>query len=474
MIFKKTPVDLAKVSDLLKIEILKKIKQKSFSIHLKGNSRIYRFEFPIGQIDPLSWLQAQSIQPKIYWCDRKQDFELAGIGKADLIRSGPTKEISTLFQTVRQSLADTGQSLRYLGGISFNISERNDLCWKSFGNFYFILPQIEIVRQQGHTFFVANFRFKNKFDWNRQENRISNLLEQVDFAIAEQNEKIPHLLKCQYNPDQEQWRHMIAGALREIELGNFEKIVLARQSRLEFNGVLNALTLIRRLKLLDPDNVYFYLQPEADICFITATPEILYTRQGRKISSEAVAATRLRGKDSAADKQLEQELLNSTKDIQEHRFVVKSIHDTLQPMCRTLSQPGKTRVLKQARIQHLYAPFHGELKPNVHDDTLITNLHPTPAVGGFPSKPALDCLQTLEPFKRGWYAAPVGWVSTRAAKFAVAIRSGLICKNQLVLYSGAGIVKGSKTESEWNETSNKISGYLNILGIQDNLYFNNF
>ncbi len=196
---------------------------------------------------------------------------------------------------------------------------------------------------------------------------------------------------------------------------------------------------------------------------------MFYARQGRNISSEAVAATRLRGKNVKEDQLLEQELLTSPKDIREHWYVLKSLNDHLGPLCQHITQQGKTTVLKQSRIQHLSAQLKGVLKQNISDEMIILNLHPTPAVGGFPTRPALARLKTLEPFDRGWYAAPVGWLSSNSAKFVVAIRSGLICENQLVLYSGAGIVRGSQAQSEWNETNNKIASYLRVLRIKEDL-----
>ena len=37
-------------------------------------------------------------------------------------------------------------------------------------------------------------------------------------------------------------------------------------------------------------------------------------------------------------------------------------------------------------------------------------LHPTPAMGGEPRAAALALLQQYEPYERGLYAAPIGWV----------------------------------------------------------------
>ena len=60
------------------------------------------------------------------------------------------------------------------------------------------------------------------------------------------------------------------------------------------------------------------------------------------------------------------------------------------------------------------------------DETLLDTLHPTPAVGGHPSKEALAYLSGSEPFARGLYAAPLGWTGVQSADFAVGIRSCLI------------------------------------------------
>lgn len=53
-------------------------------------------------------------------------------------------------------------------------------------------------------------------------------------------------------------------------------------------------------------------------------------------------------------------------------------------------------------------------------------LHPTPAVCGRPRATAKEILASEEPFDRGFYSGPFGWLSGSAAEFVVAIRSALI------------------------------------------------
>jgi menaquinone-specific isochorismate synthase len=103
--------------------------------------------------------------------------------------------------------------------------------------------------------------------------------------------------------------------------------------------------------------------------------------------------------------------------------------------------------MKLARRRHLISKVRGTLREGVTDAEVLQALHPTPAVGGYPRAEALEEILALEPFDRGWYAGPVGWIGADASEFAVGIRSGLVRGNRLVLFSGAGIVAGSVPES---------------------------
>jgi menaquinone-specific isochorismate synthase len=94
----------------------------------------------------------------------------------------------------------------------------------------------------------------------------------------------------------------------------------------------------------------------------------------------------------------------------------------------------------------------------------LEKLHPTPAVGGFPTDRALRDIARLEPFDRGWYAGPLGWIAKDASQFVVGIRSGLTEGKRLHLFSGAGIVEGSVPEKEWEEIENKISDFVTLFG----------
>jgi menaquinone-specific isochorismate synthase len=52
-------------------------------------------------------------------------------------------------------------------------------------------------------------------------------------------------------------------------------------------------------------------------------------------------------------------------------------------------------------------------------------------------------------------------------EFVVALRSGLLHRNKVHLYAGAGIVAGSNAGDEFVETELKLSGMLGALGVDD-------
>ena len=147
---------------------------------------------------------------------------------------------------------------------------------------------------------------------------------------------------------------------------------------------------------------------------------------------------------------------------------MNGVRDALAEVCSQLYSSEDVSVLKLARVQHLFTTYWGHLKKHTNDADLLSRLHPTPAVGGYPGETSLKEIDHLEPFQRGWYASPIGWIDRTSAKFTVGIRSGLIKRNLLYLYSGSGIVTGSQARSEWEEIENKIYNFLKVFNINGN------
>ena len=132
------------------------------------------------------------------------------------------------------------------------------------------------------------------------------------------------------------------------------------------------------------------------------------------------------------------------------------------------------------------------ITPTWHKDvsrSLLTGLHPTPAVCGECPDKALEFIRTYETdgFDRGYYAGPFGYIGRDSADIAVAIRSALVTnydngtsniesslqqpepkrqasnrrdndlwEAKVSVFGGAGIVDGSTVQGEWTEISQKM------------------
>ena len=437
------------------------------SLPLSMEGKIIRIEVPIPQLDPLQWLGQQKSDIKTYWADRQGQFIMAGIGTVDLIAGDKPVDHSTIFGQLRQHLSPLFPKVRYYGGISFSQDRSIDPDWKLFGNYRFIIPKFEICTDGINTFFACNFCY----DFNPKKlDLILDELAQISFTSAENLLALPLQTKRIDKPDRIEWEDNIKAALAKFTELDLDKIVLARRSILTFTHNIQPQSLLQFLQPNNSRSYHFCFQINPTTAFIGTSPERLYSRQDRFLQTEAIAGTRQRGTSPQLDLELSEDLRNSPKDRHEHQLVVNNLQAILAELCDsvTIESPEERlrqrelTILKLNKVQHLYTQCHGTLTANLTDADILPKLHPTPAVGGFPRPQALKLIQELEPFERGWYAAPVGWVGYDDAEFAVAIRSGLIDRDRLLLFAGAGIVRGSQPEEEWAEIENKIRHFTDL------------
>jgi len=426
-----------------------------------GKAKVLRLEVPISSTDALSWLAVQPGLMKFYWANRERNLETAAIGQADRIVSDGSTDHDALFDRLTQKLSSTDGEIRYYGGMRFDLHRVADGAWRAYGSYRFFLPRFELCLRGGKGSLACNLRLSRG-----KASSLSTILAELDallFPRAERDAKMPRLVKREDTPDRATWGQNLNRALASLEQGVYTKIVLARKSALEFDSKLNPFILLRSLKTATKDCFHFCFVPETATAFIGASPERLYARDGRNLKTEALAGTRPRGSNRKTDEQLGQELLQSEKDIREHRLVVDGIREALSPLCQTLQAEDGVRLLRLSQSQHLLSAFQAKLNGGITDGQLLGRLHPTPAVGGYPTTNAVAEIKRLESFDRGWYAGPIGWVGRDKAEFAVAIRSGLVEESRLYLFAGAGIVKGSTAKGEWNEIENKISDFIKVL-----------
>lgn len=269
--------------------------------------------------------------------------------------------------------------------------------------------------------------------------------------------------KAQSSAAPEHYERAVADALRMIERGELEKVVLAREVVLRRETTIDLLAVLAELRLQFPECTVFALGSDERV-FIGATPELLIRREGRRASTLALAGSERRGGDEQTDLHLGEALLTSEKDNREHDLVVRRIERTLGKLSAWIAVGERPELVKMRNIQHLATPIRAQLTEPRPVIELAGLLHPTPAVGGLPWPRAAAAIRSLEGFNRGWYAGGVGWMDMlEDGEFHVALRSALIEGDRARLFAGAGIVAGSDPSTELAETETKLAALLPIL-----------
>lgn len=428
-----------------------------------GESQTIQLRVPVGEIDPLQWMQHQRYATQFFWESRDGADFVAGVGEADTIAEQNDPDLNLLSTLAADRLAIASPAVRYFGGIRFDRTATYDTNWSRYGVYRFILPRFELQRKGSDTWLACNLVLPEDFD------NLTDLVleaEALSIPMHTLSGALPMPLSRLDVPEEQSWQRMVREALlRRNGNTDLEKVVLARQAIFQFSDPVPRHLLFNLLRTATPNCFHFYCQFDQENAFLGASPERLYRRRSRRVESEAVAGTGRRGQADDTDAQLGHALLLSDKDQREHAFVRDSIRDSFESLCTTMNIEQEASLLNLSMGRHLRSKFHGMLEKDVSDVEILKQLPPTAAVGGHPKGKSLRRIQDLEPFDRGWYAGPIGWFSRDAAEFAVAIRSGLVSDHALTLFSGAGIVEGSKPESEWAEIEQKIGDFIRVLGL---------
>jgi menaquinone-specific isochorismate synthase len=443
------------------------------AVDVQGGARAVRVEIPLKTVNAIEWLSAQTSAVKTYWRDRDGEFEVAGVGEADVIaREAPRKfgpgyskqELDEIFDTVHGRLSSGHANLRYFGGLRFGSSKPADAAWQRFGAYRFVLPRFEVLCAGGQGLLACNALVTGTGEDAAQLELIRHELNELLFNEPVSSRGFDcRIISREDMPERAQWCEMLSHAREDFCSARLDKVVLARETLFRLREAAEPLQVLDRLLEQRQRSFGFCFQLDDETAFLGATPELLYQRQSRYVQSEAVAGTRPRGISAESDTALGEELLRSEKDLREHRFVMDTIRAMYDKLCHAVHGDREVSLLKLNQCQHLFYRIEGILTDSVTDASMLATLNPTPAVGGFPTEAALRRIAEWEPFDRGWYAGPVGWIGNNAAQFAVGIRSGLIQGAMLRLYAGAGIVAGSDDEREWAELENKMDGFLNAM-----------
>ncbi|BBZ45481.1 isochorismate synthase [Mycobacterium parmense] len=277
-------------------------------------------------------------------------------------------------------------------------------------------------------------------------------------------------------PAPAEYRARISRARDELTApdASLHKVVLARALRLVADAPLDARVILRRLVAADPA-AYGYLVDltaaggdYAGAALVGASPELLVARSGDRVVCKPFAGSAPRAGDPEADAANGAALAASAKDRHEHQLVIEAMRVALEPLCDGLEIAAEPQLSRTAAVWHLSTPISGRLRDTSTDAIdLALALHPTPAVGGVPTKAATELIAELEG-DRGFYAGAVGWCDARGdGHWVVSIRCAQLSADRrtALARAGGGIVAESDPDDELAETTTKFATILRALDV---------
>lgn len=359
--------------------------------------------------------------------------------------------VDATFSRIRR-LGAAGPGPRFVGGFGFaDHDPAPGGRWAGFPAACMVLPEICLLESEGRGWAVATTAGTGL---GHRDARLllEAALDRLEPAPRRTADPAPVVVSL--DEGSQQYRDLVASAASEIAAGSFQKLVVARA--VDAATAANPDRILDALRTRYPGCVTYAVTAGARV-FIGATPEPLVKRNGVAVSSVALAGTIARGAEPAADDDLAARLMADPKEREEHQHVVAGVRQSLESMGVRLGPPSVPTVRKLATVQHLETQIAGHTETATSLISLAGALHPTPAVGGLPEEGAVDWIADHERLERGWYAAPIGFVTEDGdGEFHVALRCALLEDGMARCFVGAGIVAGSDPDRELAETNAKL------------------
>ncbi|HEY54850.1 MAG TPA: anthranilate synthase component I [Dehalococcoidia bacterium] len=265
------------------------------------------------------------------------------------------------------------------------------------------------------------------------------------------------------NLTRKEFEAVVAKAREYIVAGEAIQIVLSQ--RLSRRTSARPLDIYQALRGINPSPYMFFLNLK-DFYIIGSSPEILLRAVDGTVTTRPIAGTRRRGKNPTEDAQLEEELRNAEKDRAEHMMLV----DLGRSEIGRVSVPGTVKVSdlmkveRYSHVMHLVTNVEGKLHPDLSPIDALRACFPAGTVSGAPKTRAMEIIAELEPDKRGPYAGCVGHFSFSGnMDTAITIRTIVLANGIAHVQAGAGIIRESVPELEYEETLNKARALLKAI-----------
>lgn len=241
-------------------------------------------------------------------------------------------------------------------------------------------------------------------------------------------------------PNKADYLDQIEALTQELQIG--EKTVIARA--FPYPCSVQPSDIFARLEKKHPTAFVYLFQLSNREMWIGASPERLVEQKGNnQFQTTSLAGTKWDAMQTWTPKEEE-----------EQGIVTQEIERTLSLGKAKTILVGERSTEQAGHLFHLSTPITFEADAS-QIKSIIKQLHPTPAVSGFPKEKSLQQIAKFETLERSWYAGFLGRFSEDKTELFVNLRCAQILANTLITYAGGGITALSNPKQEWDEIVQK-------------------
>ena len=239
-----------------------------------------------------------------------------------------------------------------------------------------------------------------------------------------------------------------------IKENELSKLVISRRKLANFKSQkINLTQTFLNLWSAYP-NAFVYVFIQNEKCWIGAFSEVLgkFNKETSEFQTMSLAGTTPLQEDW------------TTKELEEQQPVTDYISAILKDYSAEVKQ-SETYDHPSGNIKHLRTDFKAQIQRS-DLEKIISELHPTPAVCGFPKEFCQNAIAEFEDHARSFYAGYIKVETDENVQFFVNLRCAEIFQNAALLYVGGGITADSSPEKEWQETELKAGAVLKNLSFK--------
>jgi para-aminobenzoate synthetase component 1 len=295
---------------------------------------------------------------------------------------------------------------------------------------------------------------------SRRKNLLDLLREPLPVSCARFQLEAPF----QSNLTADEYRDAFQKIQRYILEGDCYQVNLAQRFTAPFSG--DSWSAYQTLRPLAAAPFAAYMQSDAENQILCLSPERFLSLHGHTVETRPIKGTRPRHKDPETDALAAQELRMSPKDRAENLMIVDLLRNDMGRNCvaGSIHVDSLFRLESFPTVHHLVSTISGELIPGRNAYDLLRDSFPGGSITGAPKRRAMEIIEELEPDYRQAYCGSRLYVSADGRMDSnIAIRTLQCSSGNIYCWGGGGIVADSDWQREYQETYDKVGGFLRAL-----------